>query len=100
MLHPVFVIIFIQQQLYQSLNELAGLPRFFLVGFLDPGVWDCSLTFSSAGAGVGAGAGTSAVFAISSLSSDSEIREVEAEVSDFVGWTRSCDTFSTELCLT
>ena len=63
-------------------------------------MWDCSSTLSSAGAGgAGAGAGTSAVSVISSLSSDSEIREAEA-VSDFVEWTRSCDIFSTELCLT
>ena len=50
-----------------------------------------------AGAGMSAGAGTSAV--ISSLPSDSENREAEA-VSDFVGWTRSSDIFSTELCST
>ena len=63
---------------------------FFLVDFLDPGVWDCSSTVSSVGAGVGAGAGagmsagagTSAM--ISSLSSDSENREAEA-VSDLSG---------------
>ena len=40
-------------------------------------MWDCSSTLSSVGRG--AGAGTSAVSAlISSLSSDSEIREAEA----------------------
>ena len=49
--------------------------------------------------GTGAGAGTSAVSAIFSLSSDSEIRGAEA-VSDFVRWTKSCDIFSTELCST
>ena len=59
-------------------------------------MWDCSSTVFS----VGAGAGMSAVSAaISSLSSDSEIREAEA-VSDFVWWTRSYDIFSTELCST
>ena len=80
---------------------LAGLPRFFLVDFLDPGVSDFSSTVSSVGAGAGAGtsagAGMSAV--ISSLSSDSENIEAEA-VSDFVRWTRSSDIFSTELCST
>ena len=84
---------------------LAGLPKFFLIDFLDPGVWDCSLTVSSVGAGAGAsaGAGTSAgagmSAVISSLSSDYENREAEA-VSDFVRWTRSCGIFSTELCST
>ena len=65
---------------------------------MDPGLWDCSSTLSSVGAGVGAG--TSAIFVISSLSSDSKSKEAEASVSDFVGWTRSCDTFSAELCST
>ena len=58
-------------------------------------MWDCSSTLSSTGAGgagAGVGAGASVVSAISSLSSDSEIKEAEA-VSDFVGWMRSCDIF-------
>ena len=61
-----------------------------------------SLQCRCAGAGVcaGVGAGTSAISAISSLSSDSKLKEAEALVSDFVGWTRSCDTFSIELCST
>ena len=64
-------------------------------------MWDCSSTLSSAGAGAGVcaevGAGTSA---ISSLSSDLESKEAEASMSDVVWWTRSCDTFSAELCST
>ena len=86
----------------KSLNELVGFPRFFLIDFLDPGVWDCSSTLSSSGAGVCAGvdAGTSAISAISSLSSDSKSKEAEASMSDLVRWTRSCDVFSAELCLT
>ena len=63
-------------------------------------MWDCSSTLSSAGAGVCAGTGTSAISVISSLSSDLESKEAEASVSNVVGWTRSCDTFSAELCLT
>ena len=71
------------------MNWLAFQGSFSLT-FLILEWWDCSLTVSS----VGAGAGISAVSAaISSLSSDSENREVEA-VSDFVGWTQDPVTFS------
>ena len=52
---------------------------------------------SSTGAGAGVDAGKSIVSAVSSLSSDSKS---VASVSAFVGWTRSCDIFSAELCLT
>ena len=70
----------------KSLNELAGFPKFLLVDFLDPGVWDSSSTLSSADAGVGAAvnAGTSAISAISSLSSDLKSKETEASMSDLV----------------
>ena len=64
----------------KSLYELAGFPRFFLVDFLDPGVWDCSLTLSSAGVGAGVNAGTSAISTFSSLSSDLKSKEAEALV--------------------
>ena len=67
-------------------------------------MWDCSSILSSAGAGAGVcagvNAGTSAISAISSLSSDLKSKEAEASMSDLVGWTRSCDIFSVELCLT
>ena len=59
---------------------------------------------SSAGAGIGVcagvNAGTSAISAISSLSSDLESKEAEASMSYLVGWMRSCDIFAAELCST
>ena len=60
-------------------------------------MWEVSSSILSS---AGAGAGTSAISAISPLSSDLKSKEAEAPMSDLFRWTGYCYIFSAELCLT